>query len=281
MNMCIRMSIRTFIAAVFLAGYTCMASAAPAPERVVTLGGSVTEIVYALDRGALLVATDESSLYPEAATRLPRVGYYRNVPLEGVVSMQPDLVLASSNTGPPHALERIAGLGITVEKVSDDPNIESLYRRIGQVAEALGAQAEGRALAARIRADVARAQQGGTPALRTVVLINRTGTFMAAGRHTAADAVLGLAGLPNALADQQGYKPLSTEGLAALRPELIIITAASAQASGGLQAFSRQAGVSSTPAGRQGRVFGMDDALILGIGPRVAQAITQLKQAAH
>ena len=63
---------------------------------MVTLGGSVTEIVYGLGQGARLVGDDQSSLYPPEARRLPSVGYYRAVPVEGVLSLKPDLVLASS-----------------------------------------------------------------------------------------------------------------------------------------------------------------------------------------
>ena len=81
------------VAAAWLAGL-CVAQAAP--ERVVTLGGSVTEIVYGLGQGARLVGDDQSSLYPPEARRLPSVGYYRAVPVEGVLSLKPDLVLASS-----------------------------------------------------------------------------------------------------------------------------------------------------------------------------------------
>lgn len=69
------------------------------PSRVVSLGGSVTEIVYGLGEGDRLVGDDLSSLYPEAATKLPRVGYYRAVPVEGVLSLKPDLVLASEQAG--------------------------------------------------------------------------------------------------------------------------------------------------------------------------------------
>lgn len=60
------------------AGWMLVAAAQAAPPaRVVTLGGTVTEIVYGLGQGERLVGDDQSSLYPEAATRLPRVGYYR------------------------------------------------------------------------------------------------------------------------------------------------------------------------------------------------------------
>jgi iron complex transport system substrate-binding protein len=240
----------------------------------------VTEIVYELGQDARLAADDLSSLYPEAATRLPRVGYYRALPVEGVLSMQPDLVLASEHAGPPLVIKRIGDLGIKVETVSDAPSVASLYQRITQVAKALGVPARGVELLAQTRRDIEQAQALPAVRRRAVLVINRTGQFQGAGRDTAADALLGLAGLDNALARQRGYKPLSSEGLAALAPDMIVVTRASVQASGGLAGFLGNPGVAATPAAAAQRIVVMDDLLALGLGPRLAQAIRQLKDAA-
>ena len=80
-----------------------LAQAAP-PARVVGLGGAITEIVYALDAGQSLVGVDTSSIYPAAALKLPKVGYYRTFSVEGVASLKPELVLASDQSGPPQSL---------------------------------------------------------------------------------------------------------------------------------------------------------------------------------
>lgn len=254
---------------------------AGAPERIVSLGGSVTEIIFKLDQGHRLVADDASSLYPEAARQLPRVGYYRTVPLEGVVAQRPDLVLASENAGPPKTLARLGSLGVAVEQVSDRPTIDSLYKRIDQIAHVLQVPDAGKDLADQVRQEVAEVQAIASPRRRALVLINRAGPLMGAGRDTAAAEVLRLAGLENILGTQSGYKPISAEALLMLEPDMIIITDASAKASGGLEKFQAGAGVSPTPAARQGRVMAMDDLLILGLGPRVGQAIRQLKEAAR
>jgi len=77
-----------------VAAQTASPTAAPTPAqaaaRVVSLGGSVTEVVYALGAGDRLVAVDISSLYPQAAQTLPKVGYYRDVSVEGIASLRPD-----------------------------------------------------------------------------------------------------------------------------------------------------------------------------------------------
>ena len=169
------------------------------PSRVVTLGGSVTEIVYGLGQGDRLVGDDLSSLYPEAATKLPRVGYYRAVPVEGVLSLKPDLVLASEQAGPPDALKRLAGVGVRVVTVSDAPSVDSLKARIRSVADALGVAPAGERMVDEVTRELARAEALPATQARALLLINRTGSPQGAGRDTAANEVMHLAGLVNVL----------------------------------------------------------------------------------
>ena len=267
----------------FLLGLLLLPTAfASNKERAITLGGSVTEIVYELGLGERLIANDISSLYPEEATRLPRVGYYRSVPVEGVVAMKPDLVLASENAGPAQALDSIGKLGVEVVRVSDHSSLESLYERVAQIARVLSVDDKGVALVARIKEDVARAQAQPGKNLKTALIINRTGNIQAAGSQTAASALMSLAGLTNVLEQvQKGYKPVSAESLVNFGPELIIVTEGSVQASGGLHKFIKHPAIATTPAAINNRIVVMDDLLALGLGPRVAQAIEQLKLASN
>lgn len=248
------------------------------PSRVVSLGGSVTEIVYGLGEGDRLVGDDLSSLYPEAATKLPHVGYYRAVPVEGVLSLKPDLVLASEQAGPPDALKRLAGVGVRVVTVSDAPSVHSLKARIRAVAEALGVAPAGERMVDEVTRELARAEAIPATRARALLLLNRTGTPQGAGRDTAANEVMHLAGLVNVLDGQQGYKPLSAEAIGALGPDLIVVTKASLDAGGGMEKFLAQPGIAGSQAAAKRRVVVMDDLLILGMGPRLPLALTQLKQ---
>lgn len=255
------------------------AQAAP-PERVVTLGGSVTEIVYQLEQGARLVGDDLSSLYPDAATRLPRVGYYRSVPVEGVLALKPDLVLASEQAGPPDALKRLGDVGVRVVTVPDSPSVDSLKARIRNIAEALDVAPAGERLVERIARELKAVEAIPVTNARAILLLNRTGAMQGAGRGTAANEVMSMAGLVNVLKEQQGYKPLSAEAVSALAPDVIVVTKTSLEASGGLDKLLALPGLASTPAAAQKRVIVMDDLLLLGMGPRLPQALTELKREA-
>lgn len=255
-------------------------SSVPA-ARVVAVGGSVTEVVYALGEGQRLVAADLSSVYPSEAKALPKVGYYRDLAVEGVASMQPDLVLASEQAGPPGALQRLRDLGIPVLVVPDAPTVEALRQRILLVAQALGVAQAGEQMVARIETALAQLptlseDQSQWPSALSVMAHGNS--IMVAGAGTAADAIMGLAGVRNVMHAQSGYKPVSAEAAAAMAPELIITTDLSVQAQGGEARLLALPSLAATPAARAGRLIVMDDLLYLAFGPRLDQAVTQLRE---
>lgn len=260
-------------------GFTLLCTVAQA-ERIVTLGGTVTEIVFQLGGGQQVVAIDQSSLYPPESQHLPRVGYYRQTPLEGVAALLPDKVLASENAGPPEVLQRLQALGVAVQQVPDGATVDSLYQRITMIAAQLGVEREGEVLKQTIRNELEQVRTLPAHPLKTAVLMYRGTQFQLSGTGTSAHHLLEWAGLSNIQSARTGYTSLSVEGVAALDPELIVITQASVDALGGVQAFLRLPGMEHTQAVKNKRVVVMDDLLILGIGPRVAQAVQQLKQAA-
>lgn len=259
-------------------GTSRASGAAGAPGmRLVVLGGTLTEIVFALGAGGLVVGTDQSSMYPPAARKLPQVGYYRQFSAEGVAALKPDLVIAAAESGPPQAMRALKRLGIRVETLSLTHEVATLTQRVQDVAGLLGRAERGRELAAQIRAQVAHASRVKRP-VRVIAVSRHAGRLAGAGRGTAADALFQLLGARNLLADaHQGYKPLSAESLAALRPD-VIVTSSLSVADGGVDALRSEPGFSTTPAARSGHIIVLDDLLLLGFGPRVGEALRQLHQ---
>jgi len=250
------------------------------PMRVVSLGGSITEIVYALDAQDLLVGVDQSSLYPPQAQTLPSVGYYRHLPSEGVVSLKPTLVLASANAGPPQVIEQIKRLGIDVMPLSDEPTVNSLEARVRAIAKALDRQAQGEALLSQFRTAWDLAHTKSVPALSATLLIMRGGRLLAAGGDTTAHVVLSESGLENIFSEQRSYQPISAEALNAQAPEVIIVTTSTVNAMGNLDAIKTHPALRLTPAVRDNRIVVLDDLLAQGFGLRVTEAIHTIRQGA-
>mgnify|MGYP001809789172 CR=1 FL=1 len=259
-----------------------------APRRIVSAGGAITEIVYALGAEAELVGVDTTSLFPAAAQKLPSVGYSRTLSAEGVLSLRPTLLLHGADAGPPAVLAQLAATRLALERLDLDHRIEGLLAATQRVATLTTREAEGRRLVQRLQVDWATAtaevaaRRAGAAAPRVLfVLSHSMAQVRIAGRDTGADAMIRLAGGANAFADTTGYKPLAPEAAIAAAPELILCTDQGLQAAGGVDGLLRAPGLAATPAGRARRVVAMDALLLLGFGPRLPQAVTQLAGLLH
>ena len=256
--------------------------AALAADRVLSIGGSITETVYALKAGDRLIGRDTTSTFPEAAQALPDVGYMRALSPEGVLSVNPDLVLIEAGAGPAETLQTLAGAGVAMVTVPDGFTPEGVLAKVDAVAAALDAGAEGDALKARLRADfdavLARVAAAPGPRPRVLFILgNQGGRLMGAGQDNAADAMIALAGGVNAMQGFSGYKALTDEAIATAAPDIIL---AMAQGEGGPSAIQgnddllTHPALAQTPAGQAGRVVRMPGMFLLGFGPRTPEALT-------
>jgi iron complex transport system substrate-binding protein len=273
---------------VLLAGAMQGRAIAQTPRRVIVVGGALAEVVYALgaQSGAhgTLVATDTTCTYPAAARALPKVGYQRALSAEGLLSMRPDLILASAEAGPPGVLSQVQRAGVEVVSFLEHHDVESVRGKITGTASALGAYTASTALLSRFDDEWQRAREGvsasalarsAQPPRVIFVMSNAGNQAMVAGQHTAADAMLGYAGARNAMQGFNGYRPLSAEALVSAAPDIVLITD---DAAAGASALLASPGFSDTPAGRAKRVVSLDTLFLLGFGPRLPAAVTALNQ---
>jgi iron complex transport system substrate-binding protein len=250
-------------------------------SRIVAVGGSVTEIVYALGEEERLVAVDTTSTYPHEAQQLPNVGYMRALSAEGVLSADPTLVLALDGAGPPEALDVLAGASVPFIVVPGDTSLEGVADKIRFVAEILGVEAKGETLVRAVEADAARLAEitAGIAARKRVlfVLSLRDGSIVAAGRDTSADAMIRLAGAENVLGSVDGFKTVDAEAVIAAAPEVIVMMSRAGHATSEDDLFSIPA-IAATPAGAARRLITMDGLYLLGFGPRTPRAALELAE---
>lgn len=261
-------------------------AAVPRVQRLVAVGGAITEVVYALGAESLLVATDTTSLYPEAAQRTPKVGYLRQMSAEGLLSLRPDALVGSSEAGPQVVLDQVRAAGVQVELVPSSHDFAEVLRKIEVVGRITQRQAQGQQLAQQLQqqwqqvsAQVAQASR--KP--RALFILSHSGSPMVAGKGTAAHALLELAGAANAVTQFDGYRPLTAEAMAALAPQVIINSTQGIEALGGVQAFWRRPELALTPAFAKKALATLEASHLLGFGPRMPQAVqalhTQMLQA--
>ncbi len=254
-------------------------------SRIVTLGGTITEIVFALGAGERVVGVDASSSFPEAANQLPKVAYHRRLSAEGVLSLKPTLIIATTEAGPPEAIQQVESAGVTVLVLPHEPTVENAIAKIERIAAALDAQTLGAALIQTLKEELQQVQSSipqNTAQAKILFLYARgQGTMMVAGRDTAADTMIGLAGGTNAIQGYSGYKPLTSEAAVAAVPDVILLTDSGLESIGGAQRLWQLPGLALTPARQQGRVLSMDGLFLLGFGPRLGQAVLALNRALY
>ncbi|MBX9444803.1 heme/hemin ABC transporter substrate-binding protein [Dickeya chrysanthemi] len=250
-----------------------------AADRVVTIGGDVTQIVFALQAGDKVVARDSTSLHPEAATALPNVGYMRQLNAEGILSMQPTLVLASALSQPSTVLEQVASRGVRVVTVPAPQAIEAIREKIQVIADALGVAPRGEALVQQVAQQLAAVPSQPSTARMLFILSHGGMNAMAAGQGTAADAAFRAAGLQNAMQGFNRYQPLSQEGVVASQPDWVVVTSDGAQSLGGEAAVWKLPGLALTPAGKHQRLLVVDDMALLGFSLDTPAALLRLRQA--
>lgn len=256
------------------------ALAQEAPQRIVSIGGSVTEIVYALGEQDRLIARDTTSVFPAEALGLPDVGYMRALSPEGVLSVDPDLILTLEGAGPPEAIEVMKSASVPVVTVPESFDRVGVVAKIRAVGDALGVEVKADKLAATVDADLRTAEDSAaaveTPAKILFILSMEGGRVMASGTGTAADGMIALAGGQNAITDYSGYKQLTDEAIVMAAPDVILLMDRGGTLDPKAVDLSTQPALAATPAGEKGRVIRMDGSYLLGFGPRTAQAARDL-----
>lgn len=253
-----------------------------AASRIVSLGGDVTETIYAIHAQGELAAVDSTSTWPEAATKLPDVGYVRQLSAEGVLALRPDLILATHDAGPASVMTQLHDAGVRIETLPVSRSAADVESKIRTIGDLTGHDKEADALAsdvARQFAALATAVAAMPSHPRTVFLMSTgQGSPMAAGRETAADRAIALAGGINAATGMEGYKAVSPEALVAMKPDAILLMKEREGGVGGIDGVLRMPGVADTPAGKAHRIYFVEGQALLGFGPRTPAAASELQR---
>ena len=253
-------------------------------ERIVVSGGSITEIIYALGEQNRIVGVDSTSVFPVQATKKAQVGYVRNINVEGVLSLNPDLLLGEADSGPDKVIQQLKNIGLSTHIFSENDHFFAIEKKISKVAKLLNVEQKGRDLNAYIQTDRKALahilSQATTKPNVLFVLSLKAGQPLVAGSDTSAHDVIKAAGGHNvASAHFSGWKPLSTEAAIAINPDVIITM--------GRHGKSQSLDVAKIPhfkysnAVKNNKVLTFNGSYLLGMSPRTPQAVTELAKAIH
>lgn len=254
------------------------ATAPMAPQRIITLNGTLTEVVSALGLGDLIVGTDVTSKYPEAVNALPKLGHDRGIRAEGILSLSPDLVMANEGQLEPAVEGQIRQAGIRLMLFTPRNSIAGTKELIAQVSDSLHRNAESLKLANAIEEGLA-AVKPIQPAPKVLFIYARgAGTLLVAGEGTPIQSLIELAGGTNAISGFSEFKPLTPEALVAANPDVVLLFNTGAEELQGNEALMRVPGMANTKAGRDQAFITLQPVVMAGFGPRVGEAVAQLNK---
>lgn len=266
------------ILAVMLAATAVWAGAAP--QRVVCLGPSLTETVFALGCGARVVGVSDYAAWPEAVRGLPRIGGLVDPNLERILALEPDLILLAAHVP---SLEKLAAREQIALRVIPMDDIEGVLAGIRRTAALLGCPREGARLAGRLKRELAAVDRPGGCGCSVVIQVGPPpgpglkGLVVAGGR-TFLGQLLRLAGGSNVFQDApRRYFSPSLEQLLLRPPEVVLVLDAGAKDAARERRELASMWRALLGPGRAPRVVVLADQLFVVPGPRMGEAARRLR----
>lgn len=254
-------------------------------ERIVSLNGSTTEILFALGVGDNVVGCDRSSTYPKGVRdRLPSIGYQYGLNAEGILSLNPTLVIGRDDVRPPQVVPQLRMAGVTVLSLKEPRSFEAAKQRLQTIGKAVGREKKAEELAKELDADIKKletklASQKEQPKQKALFLYLRgTQTTLVLGTDSAPGAMFDIIGVENAAGNIKGSKPMTAEAVIAAQPDVYVLFTTSLKSVGGVDGLLKLPGLAHTPAGENQRVVTLDGQYLSGFGPRCGRAALDLFQ---
>jgi len=253
------------------------------PQRIVSFGPSITELLFALDLEERVVGVSDYCDYPEEAKLKPKVGSAFDPSLERIVELAPDLVLTLEQEQLNRELD-VLGIKYMVLGPKD---IDGILRNIELLGKVTGTGERAEQLISDMQEDISYVTNRveNAPKVRVFYIIDATdpNNPWTAGPGSFVDALITMAGGENIAAQAQGdWVQFSLEQIVSSAPEVIIIQTMI----GGIPTISKE-GLEEHPvwqevaAVKEGRVFIIDGDLVSRPGPRIIQGLEEMAKVIH
>jgi len=243
-------------------------------EKVVVAGGSLTEIMYYLGLQQKIVALDVTSSYPKEAKKLPSIGYVRALSTEGVLSLDPTLVIGENDMGPENVVEQIKRTNIDLRIIPETHSAEGIKSKVlclGTIFD-LNDKTKKKVNDELVPLidDLEEIQKKNKKLKKRILLIlSMQGTSpVVAGLGTAGDGFIKMTGASNVITEFEGWKPVSPESLILSNPDYILITSRGMRSFKSIDELVKQPALSLTNAAKNRNVIDINGMAMLGFGPR-------------
>ena len=249
-------------------------------SRVVVLANGVAEIINALNAKSILVGRDISSTEKELKD-IPIVTSGHQVLPEKIIGLKPDLVIIDASTGPKAALDQIRTAGIKIVKTPESWTLSDIPTKVSAVASAIGAPQQGDLLNQAFNKELKTSTIATKPRIAFLYLRGTSSVYLIGGPGSGSDSLIQAIGATDVGAQSlpNPYNTMTSESLATLNPDVIIVMTKGLQSVGGITGLLKLPGVAQTQAGKNQAVIDVDDSLLLSFGPRTPALVQALADA--
>jgi len=252
--------------------------------RIVSINGTISEILAGLGLEDHIVGVDVSSTYPETLLQKPKVGHSKKISAEGVLALQPNWVIGIRQDVNPELEEQLKASGVNILLFDQEYSVDGTKALISAVTDSLGLKQKGDSILVALDNDLAVLERLPKPDTKPKVLFiyaRGAGTMMVAGDDTQLAKVIELAGGQNAVSGFTDFKPLTSEALVAANPDVILLFTSGLESLGGPDGLLQVQGVQETNAGKNKKFVEMDGQLLTGFSQRIGQAVKELSEKIH
>ncbi|WP_162045947.1 heme/hemin ABC transporter substrate-binding protein [Vibrio taketomensis] len=251
-----------------VASLPSFAQTEPTPNRIISAGSSITELIVALGAKDQLVALDVTSKHFNTDGKLPQVGYHRQLSPEGLMALMPTHLIGSKEMGPETTLSLLKSGGVTVETVPSGDSEQDLFKRIDAIAQITHTQPKAQELKASLetKLDMMRERKLERAPKTIFTMLSKGRPATVAGDKTTIDAIISLAGGTNpAKAELSSYKQLSQEAIVDMQPAYILVSQRDWDKLGGEQGIIKEYPLfMATPAAINHRIIPVQGSAIIG-----------------
>lgn len=254
-------------------------------SRIVCVSKQLNEIIFALGAGDKIVGVDLSSTYPNELKKLPTVGYHRLLSTEGIISLNPTLVIHDGNIAPASVLPQLEKVGIPVKEFHSPSTLDSTKILIRNVAKEFGAEKKAEEIIAKLDAELKRAEEKKkeyttVPRVLIIHYGRANNNYFVMGKRGDQNPLLELAGGVNA-ADTSGFRLLSAESIANSQPDVILATDFGFDMQGSVEKFVELPGIALTPAAKNNKIYRIEEHDMVYFGPRTGEIVLMLMDLIH
>ncbi len=247
-------------------------------DKIISLNGTLTEIICAIGLQNQLVGVDVTSTFPNSLDSLPKLGHTRNLNTEAILALAPTLIFAVEGELKPETITQLEQTGAKVLLIKHEPTLQGSQNTIKALCAHFKKEELAQQLINDLQNDLQKVQKLYHAPKVIFIYARGAGTLMVSGKGTAMANIIELAGGVNPLLQFDDFKPLTPEFLLEANPDAFLLFDSGLESLQGIEGLLQIPGIAETNAGKNKKIIALDGQLISGFGPRLGIAAQLINQ---